>query len=667
MNQRILCAALLFCMLFAACPVYSQPGRPADVDSVLYHYFRKCTSNLNKPEALPLADTLYELAGQKGDRRMQAAALSHKADHYYRLGQKDSMLVYMKECQDFARKYDQLKYYYFVWGKLIAYYNNRHEYNLALFEIDRMKEQAKKDDYKEGIFKSYQETANVYFYRQMFDVAADYYRKAIKFVKVNEIKDYNIHVLYTSYSQALTQIGQYDRALESLREAEPLISSPRYIYSIKYGYFDTYLAMGETEKARKYLDELLVQSRTPEGVPMNSYQLPEAQARYYFKTGQYRRALEYLDELTREWQKAGIDGTKEFANIKMRAESYLNLGDTASGVKYLKRYIELAAAQAEADAKTQIDEFAVLMDVERLNAENSHLEITLQQDKLEYNQKLILVLSFLLVSGVVFILVLFRLNRKLAWSKADIEQKNTALSLSESALRDAKEKAEKASEMKTVFIQNISHEVRTPLNSIVGFSELIASLSTGQEVEEYADIVRRNNAALLGIMDDVLCISDLESSPSTMEKAKMDVEACCKVCLDKVRSRIKEGVELVFSPLFGKENSILSSHYGIEIVLSRLLDNAAKFTEKGRIELSYNFSPDGKELSFVVTDTGTGVPEGWDEEIFERFTKADTFYPGLGLGLAIARLVANKLGGAVALDRSYKNGSRFVFSVPTGV
>lgn len=637
------------------------------MDSVLYHYFRKCTSNLSKPEALLLADTLYELAGQKGDRRMQAAALSHKADHYYRLGQKDSMLVYMKECQDFARKYDQLKYYYFVWGKLIAYYNNRHEYNLALFEIDRMKEQAKKDDYKEGIFKSYQETANVYFYRQMFDVAADYYRKAIKFVKVNEIKDYNIHVLYTSYSQSLTQIGQYDRALESLREAEPLISSPRYIYSIKYGYFDTYLAMGETEKARKYLDELLVQSRTPEGVPMNSYQLPEAQARYYFKTGQYRRALEYLDELTREWQKAGIDGTKEFANIKMRAESYLNLGDTASGVKYLKRYIELAAAQAENDAKTQIDEFAVLMDVERLNAENSHLEITLQQDKLEYNQKLILVLSFLLVSGVVFILVLFRLNRKLARSKADIEQKNTALSLSESALREAKEKAEKASEMKTVFIQNISHEVRTPLNSIVGFSDLIASLVTGKEVDEYAEIVRQNNAALLGIMDDVLCISDLESSPSSMEKAKMDVEACCRVCLDKVRSRIKEGVELVFSPLFGKENSILSSHYGIEIVLSRLLDNAAKFTGKGCIELSYNFSPDGKELSFVVTDTGSGVPEGWDEEIFERFTKADTFYPGLGLGLAIARLVANKLGGAVALDRSYKGGSRFVFTVPTGI
>lgn len=654
-------------MLFAACPAYSQPGRPADVDSVLYHYFRKCTSNLSKPEALLLADTLYELAGQKGDRRMQAAALSHKADHYYRLGQKDSMLVYMKECQDFARQYDQLKYYYFVWGKLIAYYNNRHEYNLALFEIDRMKEQAKKDDYKEGIFKSYQETANVYFYRQMFDVAADYYRKAIKFVKVNEIKDYNIHVLYTSYSQALTQIGQYDRALESLREAEPLISSPRYIYSIKYGYFDTYLAMGETEKARKYLDELLVQSRTPEGVPMNSYQLPEAQARYYFKTGQYRRALEYLDELTREWQKAGIDGTKEFANIKMRAESYLNLGDTASGVKYLKRYIELAAAQAENDAKTQIDEFAVLMDVERLNAENSHLEITLQQDKLEYNQKLILVLSFLLVSGVVFILVLFRLNRKLAWSKADIEQKNTALSLSESALRDAKEKAEKASEMKTVFIQNISHEVRTPLNSIVGFSDLIASLATGKEVEEYADIVRQNNAALLGIMDDVLCISDLESSPSSMERTKMDVAACCRSCLDKVRSRIKEGVELVFSPSFGEESFILSSHYGIEVVLVRLLDNAAKFTERGRIELSYDFSPDGKTLFFAVTDTGTGVPEGWDEEIFERFTKADTFHPGLGLGLAIARLVADKLGGAVMLDRSYKNGSRFVFSVPTGV
>ncbi len=667
MSKRVLCIILLLCVQFAVFPVYSQPGRPADVDSVLYHYFSKCTSNLNNPEVLPLADTLYELAGQKGDRRMQAAALSHKVDHYYRLGQKDSMLVYMEKCQDFARRYDQLKYYYFVWGKLVSYYNNRHQYNLALLEIERMKEQAKKDGYKEGIFKSYQETANVYFYRQMFDVAADYYRKAIKFVKVNEIKDYNIHVLYTSYSQALTRTGQYDLALESLREGEALISSPRYVYSIKYGYFDTYLEMGDTGKAKKYLDELIVQSGTPEGVPMNSYQLPDAQARYFFKTGQYRQALEYLDKVSLERQKAGIDGTREFSDLHIRAESYLNLGDTASGVKYLKRYIELFAAQAENDAKTQLGEFAVLMDVERLNAENSHLEIVLQREKLDYNRKLIFVLSSLLLSGVLFILVLFRFNRKLVRSKADIEQKNTALRLSESALRDAKEKAEKASEMKTVFIQNISHEVRTPLNSIVGFSELIASLSTGKEAGEYAGIVRQNNAALLGIMDDVLCISDLESSPSSMERAKMDVEACCRFCLDKVRGRIEEGVELVFSPPFGGESSILSSHYGIEVVLVRLLDNAAKFTEKGRIELSCDFSPDGKALSFVVTDTGPGVPEGWDEEIFERFTKADSFRPGLGLGLAIARLVADKLGGAVLLDRSYKNGSRFVFTIPTGV
>lgn len=667
MNQRILCAAILFCMQSVVFPAYSQPGRPADVDSVLYHYFRKCTSNLSKPEALPLADTLYELAGQKGDRRMQAAALAHKTDHYYRLGQKDSMLVYMNECQDFARKHDQLKYYYFTWGKLISYYNNRHEYNLALFEIGRMLEQAKKDDYKEGIFKSYQEMANVYYFKQMFDVAAGYYRKALKFVKVNGIQDYNIHILYTSYSQALTRLGQYDRALEILREGETAISSPRYAYSIKHGYFDTYLAMGDTGKAKKYLDELIAQSRTPEGVPMNSYQLSEVQAQYFYKTGQYRRALEYLDEVAVEKQKAGLDGYKDLIDIRMRAESSLNIGDTASGVKYLKRYIELSSAQAENDAKTQINEFAVLMDVERLHAENSHFEISMQRDKLEYNRKLIFVLSVLLLSGVVFILVLFRLNRKLAWSKADIEQKNTALSLSESALRDAKEKAEKASEMKTVFIQNVSHEVRTPLNSIVGFSELLASLTGGEEAEEYAAIVRRSNASLLGLMDDMLCISDLESSSGSMEKEETDLNTCCKTCLDRVCGRLKKGVEFVFSPSSDRRTSIRSSGQGIETVLARLLDNAVKFTDKGRIELSYDFSPDGKSVSFAVTDTGPGVPQGWEEEIFERFSKADTFQQGLGLGLAIARLVADKLGGTVALDRSYTHGSRFVFTIPTGV
>lgn len=79
-----------------------------------------------------------------------------------------------------------------------------------------------------------------------------------------------------------------------------------------------------------------------------------------------------------------------------------------------------------------------------------------------------------------------------------------------------------------------------------------------------------------------------------------------------------------------------------------------------------NFHPMGRPC-LLVADTGSGAPEGWEEEIFERFSKADPFQQGLGLGWAIARLVADKLGGVVVLDRSYTNGSRFVFTIPTGV
>lgn len=110
----------------------------------------------------------------------------------------------------------------------------------------------------------------------------------------------------------------------------------------------------------------------------------------------------------------------------------------------------------------------------------------------------------------------------------------------------------------------------------------------------------------------------------------------------------------------------MNAYFGyISEVLVRLLDNAAKFTDQGRIELSYDMSQDGKFIVFSVTDTGMGIPEGIEEKIFDMFAKGNMFMPGIGLGLSITRVIAEKLGGSITLDREYKEkGSRFLFSVP---
>lgn len=221
MNKNIL--SLISILLFITVKTASaQPDRPPEIDSVLYSYFMKCASKGKSYEVMALSDTLFDLAGKQDNRRMQAAALSYKMDYYYYKGDKDSMLYYMKQCQDFSSRYGQLTHYYFVWTKLISYYSNRKQFNLALHEINKMLEQAKKDGYKEGIYRSYIATANIYFLQYMANIAIRYYKMAIEYMKENDIKDYNIHVLYTSLAKALVNEKRYDEALDVLHEAEKI-------------------------------------------------------------------------------------------------------------------------------------------------------------------------------------------------------------------------------------------------------------------------------------------------------------------------------------------------------------------------------------------------------------------------------------------------------------
>ena len=228
-------------------------------------------------------------------------------------------------------------------------------------------------------------------------------------------------------------------------------------------------------------------------------------------------------------------------------------------------------------------------------------------------------------------------------------------------------KAERSNQLKSAFLANMSHEIRTPLNAIVGFSDLLAShiQDSDKEAKEYSDIIHQNSDLLLGLIDSVLYISDLEFSDITGVKVEMGVDICCLDCIERVRPSVKEGVEIVFTDKYDG-GLVLNAYFGyISEVLVRLLDNAAKFTDQGRIELSYDMSQDGKFIVFSVTDTGMGIPEGIEEKIFDMFAKGNMFMPGIGLGLSITRVIAEKLGGSITLDRGYKEkGSRFLFSVP---
>ena len=217
--------------------------------------------------------------------------------------------------------------------------------------------------------------------------------------------------------------------------------------------------------------------------------------------------------------------------------------------------------------------------------------------------------------------------------------------------------------MKTHFIQNITHEVRTPLNAIVGFSQVLVEFYQKPETEEYASLITVNSNYLLRLFNDVLELSNIDQIDKLSYDTIADINMSCYDAINESKPFVKEGVELLFHPA-EESKQIHTNNTYVKQILDNLLHNAAKFTTAGGITLEYTISPSEGVIRYFVTDTGIGIPLDQQETVFDRFKKLDYFAQGSGLGLSVARAIATKLGGTLCIDPEYTTGCRFVLTLP---
>lgn len=224
---------------------------------------------------------------------------------------------------------------------------------------------------------------------------------------------------------------------------------------------------------------------------------------------------------------------------------------------------------------------------------------------------------------------------------------------------------EKANQFKTQFVQNMSHEVRTPLNAICGFSQILANpdmadILTQEEKEQYSDIINSSTDMLTSLVNDILDIGDIESGKYRIYVQEVDVTTVCQKSINTVEHRLMgRPVELKFVTEVPEGFTIQSDPARIQQVLVNYLTNAIKHTEEGSIVLKVE-PLEGMRVRFSVTDTGEGVDPANAEAIFQRFEKLNTFKQGTGLGLPICRSLAICLEGKAYLDTTYTaGGARF--------
>ena len=238
----------------------------------------------------------------------------------------------------------------------------------------------------------------------------------------------------------------------------------------------------------------------------------------------------------------------------------------------------------------------------------------------------------------------------------------TELKETERKLIAARDKAEELDRLKSAFLANMSDEIRTPLNAIVGFSSLLTETEDMKDRKQYMAIVQENTELLLQLISDILDLSKMESGAFEFVKSDTDVNLLCSEIIRSLRMKVPAGVELVFEECLPGCH-VWADKNRLNQVISNFINNALKFTFSGSITLGYYRQTDGY-LRFYVRDTGMGIPKNKIKTVFDRFVKLNSFVHGTGLGLSICKSLVEQMGGTIGVESEEGEGSCFWFTYP---
>ena len=377
---------------------------------------------------------------------------------------------------------------------------------------------------------------------------------------------------------------------------------------------------------------------------------------YYKSIRDFQKAADYNDSVIYYFRHGNFqfDLTENIVlTLKDKIDCLDSLHRYKDAYEAYKEYSVLLDSARTRSMENKVEDLEIKKHVDELVVEKKALEIDLQKSR----SQLYLFLALLILSISFGIFIFFRLGKIKSLYK-ELQESNRLVII-------ASEKAQESERMKNAFIKNMCHEVRTPLNAINGFAELITSDGISpEEKKEFSKIIYTNCHNITSMMNDVLVIAQLDSSNEVLPLEPVHISLLCHHEMNKLK-KLQQKPDIHYQVEGDKSNDLIYSdpnHFGI--IISHLLNNANKFTNQGSITLSYRPEEEGRIMCICVTDTGCGIPADKSEWIFERFTKNDDFIPGSGLGLYLCRLITQRLNGSLKLDTCYTGGARFILRLP---
>ena len=505
--------------------------------------------------------------------------------------------------------------------------------------------------------------------------AADSYQRALRSIR-ERLATYQDPIDYRECQQTITAIAMTYIHAGYYAEAVPWMTLQDSMFEAaeKHPQRDS-VYVDEMKAEISYCKALLAEAQGRDAFAEHAYQdyLSTNTAKslgniingseFLMKTHRYSEAADNYSRLDQFMQESGTETNLEnigrYMLPKYRANLLAGRKDSALNVA-----IQIAEAYDSALIRQKLGDAAILSTV--FDTEGKERQIAEQRAELSHQREVGIGV------GLVFIVLFFSIytiSRRQAYHRLDATNRELLI---------ANEKAEESARIKSKFIKQISYEVRTPLNVLSGFTQVLTAPDielSGEELQSINQKIVENSERITRLVDKMLDLSEVNNfSIIECHDTVLPIEVA-DLAIEK--SNILTAPHLQFDlklmPSMEAEPFVTNCKSAVK-ALSLLLDNAIKFTrpvdskvhldEEHQAHVTLQVDVQQKKVVFVVEDTGIGVPAEEAEHIFEEFVQLDEYYDGTGIGLSIARSLARHMNGDVVLDTSYTEGARFVLTLP---
>ena len=562
---------------------------------------------------------------------------------------------------EWFRSNDQWDNYYRTWQLKANALSAQGKMQQSLQETQRMLDDAKGHNSKLGRAMAYKQIGIIYLNMKQTEPAVEALQHYAELMKDEDNDFSSLSSIYYRMAKAYDYDKAFDRELQLTNEWLAFLHSKVgkvKVAEVRECWHACYLAraaafigLNKLDDAGLALDTAAHHARLINRT-LSFHHYYKMQARYYMAKGDAAKALLYTDSVKMTTNERD-DHIEE-----IRAQALMMLGQGAEAAQIYQRLYHEKDSVFGQEARQHLDELNTLFQVDELKTE---------QQRMRY------LYIFLAVATIVLALLLLLY---LGWRNA-IRQKKA-----NEQLRIANERAKVSSKMKSEFIRNITHEIRTPLNIVSGFTQILTQPDIELPEKEKRDIherVTENTDRITNLVDRMLELSDASSEVLIERKDETNVIDIVSQAIDHskitlhMRSVRSTSDDIQPQQSRSDESKVVFEVSQIQMIhlrtnkshavraLAQLLENAVKFTREGSITLNMTYTEE--KVCFIVEDTGIGIPTDQTEHIFEEFIQLDPFTEGTGIGLTIARSVAQRMGGNLWLDTDYKEGSRFVLEL----